>query len=156
MSIIAKLVSSDRIRLDTLLNFYPIYFFSGVKIKISNNCKQITIKVPLRWYTKNNSGVMFGGLICLASDPFPSIVFQRLIPGSRAWSAMHKVDYLKPSTTQIVAKIQISDAEITDLTNQLEQSGKARRDFEYYFYDIYNRQIARITSTTYLKKSNNN
>lgn len=152
MNLIKKIAAQKNIRLDRLFNWYPVFRFIGIKIKISNNYKEISIKIPLRWYIKNNTGIMFGGVIGLASDPFPSIVFERIFDNCFAYSTMHKVEYLSPTRSSIHASIIINDSDIDDLKTQLKSFAKAQKTFNYVFIDKKRNVVAKITSEIYLRR----
>jgi hypothetical protein len=61
-----------------LLSFYPPFFLLGAKVRISEDYRRIRLRLPIRWYIRNNNGVMFGGAISMLSDPFPAIVFEKI------------------------------------------------------------------------------
>ncbi|NJO88878.1 MAG: DUF4442 domain-containing protein [Chloroflexia bacterium] len=118
-----------------LLSFYPPFFLLGAKVRISEDYLKIRLRLPIRWYIKNNNGVMFGGAISMLSDPFPAIVFEKIFNNISAWTKGMQVKYLMPAKTTIEANIVISDEDIEFLENQLKETGKAEKTFNYYFLD---------------------
>lgn len=153
MSLIKWINKKNLLRYDKLLGLYPLFLFSGVKIRFYNNYRKIVLKLPLRWHNKNNNGVMFGGAISLLSDPFPALVFEKIIEGSSAWTRKQTVKYIKPAQTSVKAVIEVSENEIDNLRRQLDEKGVAVMDFKYYFYDKNGHKIAQITNSTYLRKT---
>ncbi|MDF1548153.1 MAG: DUF4442 domain-containing protein [Bacteroidales bacterium] len=154
MSIVERIHRSKIIRYDRLLEWYPLFFFIGARIRFSKDYRKISLGIPLRWYLKNNNGVLFGGVMCLLSDPFPALVFEKIIPGTSAWNRTFSIDYLLPAKTRIEAKIEITEQDIDELKHQLNEKGKAQKTFEYYFIDKHDRQIAKVSNTIYLRKRN--
>ncbi len=134
-----------------LLSFYPPFFLLGAKVRISEDYRNIRLRLPIRWYIKNNNGVMFGGAISMLSDPFPAIVFEKIFDNISAWTKGMQVKYIIPAKTTIEANIVITGEEITFLKSQLEEAGKAEKTFNYYFVDKKNRQVAFISNTIYLR-----
>jgi len=92
--------------------------------------------------------------MCLLSDPFPSLVFERIIPGVSAWNRSHSINYLLPARTPVEAIIELMEEDIDDIKLQLKESGKAEKIFEYYFFDKKGRKIALVQSSTYLRLTN--
>jgi len=152
MSLVEWINKKNLIRYDRLLGLYPLFFFIGARIRFSNDFRRISLYIPLRWYNKNNNGVMFGGIMCLISDPFPSLVFEKIIPGVSAWSKAHSINYLLPAHSAVQATIELNEEEIEDIKQQLLEKGKAEKIFQYYFVDTKGRKIALVSSTSYLRK----
>jgi hypothetical protein len=126
----------------------------GAKVRISEDYRRIRLRLPIRWYIRNNNGVMFGGAISMLSDPFPAIVFEKIFDQVAAWTKGMEVKYLMPAKTAIEANIEISDQDIADLKSQLEEAGKAEKVFTYYFLDKKSRQVAYISNMIYLRNKN--
>jgi len=152
MKLMRWLVDEKKIiSLGTVLRFYPPFLFFGIKIKFSKDYKRVDIKVPLRGYFKNNTGVMFGGAMCVASDPFPALLFERLIPNTLAWTKNHKLEYLRPVKSFITLQFEVTDEDFDFISTELQTHGKVEKTFEYYFYDKSGHKVAKVTSTAYLR-----
>ncbi len=154
MSLIKWINKKNLIRYDKLLGLYPPFLFNGAKIRFYNNYRKIVLKIPLRWYNKNNNGVMFGGAMCLLSDPFPALIFEKIIEGSSAWTRKQTIKYIRPAKTSVEAVIELSENEINTLREQLNEKGIAIQDFKYFFCDKKGQQVAQVTNSTYLRRSN--
>ncbi len=156
MTIVEWVLRNKLIRFDRLLSYYPLFFFVGARIRISDDYRRMSVRIPLRWYTKNNNGVLFGGLMCMLSDPFPALVFEKIIPDTSAWSRAHSIVYLLPAKSAVTAKIELKEEDIDDMKIQLQEKGKAEKKFEYYFVDKNGANIALVSSSTYIltKKRN--
>ncbi len=131
---------------------YPPFLFIGANFVFDVKRKAITIRIPLRWYTRNNNSALFGGAICAAADPFPALFLQQLIPGTSAWTKDIKVEYLKPVRSEIISTIVISDGELEVLKRAVEQNGNVEKRFEYHFCNSGNEKVARITTAAYLRR----
>lgn len=133
------------------INLYPPLLFFGIKVSISADHREVAIEVPLRWYYRNNTGVMFGAVLSVASDPFPALLFQKLLPGTTAWTRAHHIEYLHPCRSSARATYRITDEDVAALAGPLESTGRAFREFEYGFVDRDGTLVARVTNTTYLR-----
>jgi hypothetical protein len=156
MSIIEWVHRKKLIRYDRLLEFYPLFFFIGLRIRISDDYRRINIRLPIRWYNRNNNGVLFGGLMCMISDPFPALVFEKIIPDTSAWSRAHSVIYLLPAKTSVEAFIELKEEDIDEMKQQIHEKGKAEKKFEYYFVDKNGNQVALVSSSTYIATKKRN
>ncbi len=140
------------ISLGTVMQFYPPFLFFGIKVRFSNDYKEINIKIPSRWYFKNNTGIMFGGAMCVASDPFPALLFERLIPNTHAWTKSHSLEYLRPAKTFVTMSFKIEEQDLSFMNSNLDEYGKAEKTFEYFFIDKKGIKVAKVTSTAYLRR----
>jgi acyl-coenzyme A thioesterase PaaI-like protein len=51
-------------------NLFPAYCATGARITfISHDFREVRIKLPLSWQTRNYVGTIFGGSMCAAIDP---------------------------------------------------------------------------------------
>jgi acyl-coenzyme A thioesterase PaaI-like protein len=151
-NLIQAITENKALSLRKVLKFYPIFRFLGLKLKISEDYRNITLKLPLRWYLKNNTGVMFGGSLSSASDPFPALLFQKIIPNTTAWTKSHSIKYLRPIRTSVHCTFSISEDDIIEITNSIEKSGWAEKTFIYYFFDKKGQQVAEVTNVSFIKR----
>lgn len=139
------------LHLRTIIRFYPPFLLLGLKARISKDGKSVVLKVPSRWFYTNNNGVTFGGVLLLISDPFPSLLFEKLIPNSKAWTTEHYIEYLRPIKGAVQANVSISDEALTYFINELKDKRSAKMSFEYFFKDIRGRKVARVSTTSFIK-----
>lgn len=151
MSIIEKISKGKLLKFDKLISLYPPFLFLGGAVKISDDYKTIRLKQKLRWYNRNNNGVLFGGTICMLSDPFPALVFEKIIEGCSAWTKNLSIEYLKPAKTSVVATILLEDNDIANIRKQLDKNGVAEKTFIYYFVDKRGKNVALVSNTIYLR-----
>jgi hypothetical protein len=132
---------------------YPPFLFFGIKVKISKEYHEINLFVPLRWYFRNNSGVMFGGVLLLASDPFPAILFQKIIPRSTAYTVKHSIKYLKPATSSVQMQLTIKKQDVLEMSSKIKEKGYVFKEYVYSFRDTYTtEEIARVKTLVYIKR----
>lgn len=144
------------LHLRTIIRFYPPFLLLGLKARISPNGRTVLLKVPSRWFYTNNNGVTFGGVLLLISDPFPSLLFEKLIPDVKAWTTEHSIEYLRPIKGEVTANVTISDKTIAYFNNELKDNRSAKKSFEYYFEDKHGRKVARVSTTSFIRNNNRN
>lgn len=142
------------LHLRTIVRFYPPFLLMGLKAQISKDGRNVILKVPSRWFYTNNNGVTFGGILLLISDPFPSLLFENLIPNVKAWSTKHCIEYMRPIKGEVRATVLISDETLSFFTNELKDNRSARMSFEYFFEDLKGRKVARVSTTSFIRKIN--
>ena len=137
-----------------LLEFYPPFFFMGVKIKsVSEDYRNLHLEVPLRWYGKNMYGSMFGGFICAVADPLPALMCGRIFPGVEMWTKANSVEFLKPGFGTLNVHVQIIEQDVEAISRQLETHNKATHTFEFYFRDRKGTNVAHVKNKIYLRRA---
>ncbi len=149
-SAIEQLMDLPLVPFDRLLQCYPPFLFLGIRIRISKGYRSISLRIPLRAYFRNNSGVMFGGAMTTASDPFPALLLQKIIPNTLAYTKSHQINYLRPAYTAVEMALEISEDDVNEIKKMLESNNKAEKVFSYTFKDMNGKRVAKVTSTAYL------
>ncbi len=132
------------------LGIYPPFLFFGIGFVWSDDAHRLTVTVPLRWYFRNNSGVMFGAAMAVASDPFPALMLQRLVPGTLAWTRRHQIQYSRPAKGTVRFTVEISRDELSEIRGELERRGRVSREYEFWFHDDDGRRVAKVSSQAHL------
>ncbi len=140
-----------------MLEFYPSFFFLGIRIeKMSQDHREMDVRLPLRWYLRNLHGSMFGGAICAVCDPLAAVLCEYLLDaqGTRVhvWSKSQTVDFLRPGRTSILFRVRVSDEDLSSIQEQLDGKGQATRQFEFFGYGEQEEKVVRILNTVFLKK----
>jgi len=136
-----------------LLELYPPFLMMGVKITyLSRDNRTLGVRVPLRWYSRNFHGSMFGGWLCAVSDPFHALLCGRLIPGLDVWSKANAVEFKRPARTDVDFQVTITDEDLREIHDQLARAGKATHTFQATIRDQANEVVAHVKNTVYLRK----
>jgi hypothetical protein len=126
--------------------------FAGIKVKADVNRANMSISVPVRWYTKNNNGILFGGILCMASDPFPALFLQHLVPGVTAYNKDICVEYLRPIRETVHTTIQFELDELNEIRTTIARLGKFEKNYRFEFQTASRKTVAVVESTAYLRK----
>jgi acyl-coenzyme A thioesterase PaaI-like protein len=136
-----------------MLELYPPFFFMGVKVTgVSQDSRKLSVKLPLRWYGRNQYGTMFGGFMCAVSDPLAALVCARHFPGHEVWTKSNFVEFLRPARSDLHIDVEITEADLTRIRAELEAKGKSAPVFESYFRDAKGREIALVRNTVSIRK----
>lgn len=98
-------------------NFFPTYRSTGAWITyIADDYREIRIKLPLGWRTRNYVGTMFGGSMYAAGDGvFMVMLIKTLGPGFIIWDKTATVRFRKPARTTLYGRFLLSPEEIEDI-----------------------------------------
>lgn len=111
------------------MNLYPPNLFNRIVIsRISNNFREVEIKVRKSLLNRNLQGTIFGGTLYSAADPYPAIIYWQILKqqdiNTEAWLKKAEVEYHKPASTSITLKYKITEKEISEAMEELFKSGK--------------------------------
>jgi uncharacterized protein (TIGR00369 family) len=138
------------------LELYPPFFFMGIKVThLHSEYRQLSVRLPLRWSSKNHHGTMFGGFIAALADPLPALLCARIFPGTDVWTKKCSVQFLRPGRTDLEVRVEVTEEHVQSIGAELSRSGASAPRFHYYFYDSRDRKIARVTNIVAMKMRRN-
>lgn len=107
-------------------NFFPAYRRTGARIiYIASDFREIHIKLPLNWKTRNYVGTIFGGSMFAAVDPIYMLTFIKLLgPNYVVWDKAASIQYKRPGRSTRYAKFEVDQEELDSIREELEQKDK--------------------------------
>lgn len=141
-------------RLIGLLNFYPPYLFSGIKIIERNeDFTFFRVRLRLTWYNRNLVGTAFGGSLYSMCDPFfMFILFVNLGDEYIVWDKAAHVDFVKPGKGTVFASFSLSQLQIAAVKSEVDQAGKGIFKFPCEVVDQQGQTIARLEKSVYVRR----
>jgi len=135
-------------------NAFPAIRRSGVRVTyVSKNFSKLSIRLPLTWKTRNIHGVIMGGNLYAAVDPFYVGLFQkRLGKGYVAWDKESNIKFKKPGSKTLYTTFEVSDHDITDIKKQFETQDKVEKSYNIDLVDTDGTVYAEIKKTIQLRK----
>jgi len=139
------------------LNFFPAFRGTGAKITyISQDFREVKLKLPLNWRTKNYVGTIFGGSMFASTDPlYLVMLIQVLGPSYIVWDKASAIRYKKPGRTTLYAKAVLEDAEIEFIRNELTCKPKIDRIYQIDLVDVNDVVHASIEKKLHIRKKEN-
>ena len=137
-----------------LVNIYPPYFFSGIKvIKVSSNFRYIKVKLKLRWYNRNYVGTQFGGSLFSMTDPFYMVMFiKNLGRDYIVWDKYSCIKFIRPGMTDVFAEFTLSEEVINEVKKRVKQNKKFEPSFKVEIKDKQGKLVALVEKVIYIKK----
>ena len=96
------------------LNLFPAYRGTGARVTyIAGNFREVRIKLPLSWRTRNYVGTIFGGSLYGAVDPMYMVMLIRILGKEYVvWDKAATIRFRKPGRTTLHATFRIEEAEL--------------------------------------------
>ena len=146
------------------LNFFPSYRRSGGRITyLSENYKEVWIKLSLNRNTRNYVGTVFGGSIYAAMDPIYMFQLIHILGDDYiVWDKSANIKFLKPIRDKVYACFRISDDIILKIKDQVNAKNKYTFTLSASFTDNSGVTYAQVEKELYvavvnkLRKTNKN
>ena len=142
-------------RLRWLFNLLPAYRGTGGRVTyIASDFREVRVKLPLSWRTRNYVGTIFGGSLYSAVDPVLMIMLiQNLGPGYTVWDKSATIRFLKPGRATLYARFTLDEAELSEIRRLLESAPSVDRVYTVELKDAAGVAHARVEKTIYIRKT---
>ena len=138
-----------------LLNFYPPYFFAGIKVVEANDgLSRFVVEMKLRFWNKNLFGTHFGGSLYSMCDPFFTFIFvENLGKKYIVWDKAASIRFKRPGrgTVRVVFELSKEEIEVARV-----KADNGQRDFVYHtqILNESNEVVAEVEKVVYIKPKN--
>lgn len=134
-------------------NFFPAYRGSGARITyIAADWREVRIKLPLNWRTRNYVGTIYGGSMYSAVDPIYMIMLIQLLgPDYVVWDKAASIRFRKPGKSTLFARFIVDQAETDAIQKALQQQPTLDRIYAVDLVDASGAVYASVEKTLYLK-----
>lgn len=119
----------------TLFNYVPMFWSTGAKVTyLADDYKEMHLKLPLNWRTRNYVGTIFGGSMFSSTDVlYFLLVRKNLGEDYIVWDKVTCIRFKKPGTGTLYTRAVISDEEIEIIKTELLNTDKIDR---IYYLDL--------------------
>jgi acyl-coenzyme A thioesterase PaaI-like protein len=141
-------------RLIRLINWYPPYLFSGIKVvDYADDFSSFRTRLKLTWYNRNLLGSAFGGSLYSMCDPFfMFILIIQLGDEYIVWDKTASIEFLKPGKGTVYAEFKLSPEQISDIKMAVDRDGKGVFEFPCELKDEKDLVIARLKKGVYVRR----
>ena len=135
-------------------NVFPAYRGTGGRVTyVSPDFREIRVKIPLNWRTRNYVGTIFGGSLYAAVDPFFMIMLIQILgPDYVVWDRAAAIRFLKPGRTTLFAKFEILEAETDAIRALLRDARSIDRTYTVELADAAGVVHAAVEKILYIRK----
>ena len=135
-------------------NLFPAYRGTGGRvIYVADDWREVRVKLPLNWRTRNYVGTIYGGSIYGAIDPIYMLMLMKILgPDYTVWDKAAKVRFRKPGKGALFADFQLSTDEIDEIKSLAETSRSLDRIYNVELKSREGVVHAEIEKTLYISK----
>lgn len=141
----------DRIK----FNLFPAYRGSGARVLfISEDYREIRIKIPLNWRTRNYVGTIYGGSMYAGIDPiYMLMLIKNLGKDYVVWDKAATIRFKRPGMETLFADFVITDNELSEIKKLLENRKSVDRIYNVELKDKNGKVHCFIEKTLYIAKN---
>ncbi len=135
------------------INWYPPFLGMGIKVRsFRDDFSRFEVELRNRWYNRNLFGTHFGGSMFAMTDPFfVFILATNLGDDYIVWDKAASIQFLIPAKGTILAVFELTQAEIADIKQQVDELGKKTFHFEVLLHDEQQQVVARVQKEVYVR-----
>ena len=141
----------DRIR----LNFFPAYRGTGARVVyIAEDYREVRVKIPLSWRTRNYVGTIYGGSIYAGIDPiYMLMLMKNLGLDFVVWDKAAKIRFKRPGRETLFGDFLLTEEELSEIKTLLETEKSVDRTYPVKLADASGKVHAEIEKTLYIAKN---
>lgn len=138
-------------------NFFPAYRGTGARVVyISSDYREIRVKVPLNWRTRNYVGTIYGGSMYGGIDPiYMLMLIKNLGKDYLVWDKAAKIRFKRPGRETLFADFILTKDELDEIKRILESEKSVDRIYNVELKDKDGKLHCLIEKTLYISKKKN-
>ena len=135
-------------------NLFPAYRGTGARITyISADFREVRVRLPLSWRTRNYVGTMFGGSLYGAVDPIYMIMLIKILgPGYTVWDKAATIRFRRPGRATLFGRLLLEEREIQTIRELVETHPSIDRVYQVDLVDAEGIVHSTIEKTIYIRK----
>ena len=135
-------------------NLFPAYRGSGACVMyIADDYREMRVKIPLSWRTRNYVGTIYGGSMYGGIDPiYMLMLIKTLGAGYIVWDKAATIRFKRPGKTTLFADFLLSEEELTEIKTRLETEKSVDRIYNVELKDTTGKTHCLIEKTLYIAK----
>jgi hypothetical protein len=136
------------------LNWFPAYRGTGGRATyVSHDFREVHIKLPLNWRTRNYVGTIYGGSIYGAVDPIYMIMLMKALGRDYVvWDKAAAIRFRRPGRATLYGTFLVTDDVVEGIRKELETVEKLDRHFVVELKDKAGEVHAVIEKTVNVRK----
>ncbi len=138
-------------------NLFPAYRGTGGRIIfIADDWREVRVKLPLNWRTRNYVGTIYGGSIYASIDPIYMLMLIKILgPEYIVWDKAAKIRFRKPGKDTLYNDFNLTGEEIDEIKRLAENARSVDRVYDVELKDKNGVVHAQIEKTLYIYKKGN-
>jgi hypothetical protein len=135
-------------------NLFPAFRGTGARVTyMSGDFREVHVKLPLNWRTRNYVGTIFGGSFYGAVDPHYMIMLIKILgPDYIVWDKAATIRFKKPGRGTLYAHFVIPEEEIETIRRLLATEHSIDRVYRVDLVDENGVVHAEVEKTVYIRR----
>ena len=135
-------------------NFFPAYRGTGGRVEyIAGDWREIRIRLPLNWRTRNYVGTIFGGSLYGAVDPLYMIMLIRNLGDEYVvWDKAAVIRFKRPGRETLRAVFTVTEEEIAAIKTELATQKSLDRVYTVELKNDAGKVHAIVEKTLYIAR----
>ena len=135
-------------------NLFPAWRGTGARVtRISADWREVDVRLPLNWRTRNYVGTIFGGSLYGAADPeFMIMLIRNLGPDYVVWDKAATIRFRRPGRSTLHARFVLEEAELDAIRTALETAEKIDRVYTVDLVDASGVAHATVEKTIQIRR----
>ena len=138
-----------------VFNLFPAYRGTGARVTyVASDFREVRVRLPLSWRTRNYVGTIFGGSLYGAVDPIYMIMLIKLLgPEYVVWDKAATIRFLRPGRSTLTARFAIGETETRAIREALETLPSVDRVYTVDLVDAAGAVHASVEKTVYVRRA---
>tara|TARA_B100001996_G_C18545445_1_gene548693 strand:+ start:231 stop:734 length:504 start_codon:yes stop_codon:yes gene_type:complete len=142
--------------LKRMLNLWIPFIFNRIRIiRVSDDFRKIDVRLKLSFWNRNPGKAIWGGAIFSAADSFYPIMLKQnaLYSGitTQFFTKSTQVNYIKESKTNLMFNFELTEDEVLNMIETLNENGKYQDWHTVYGIDESNNKCVEVKIQPYLR-----
>lgn len=135
-------------------NLFPAYRGSGARVLyISEDYREMRVKIPLNWRTRNYVGTIYGGSIYSGIDPIYMLMLMKILGRDYIiWDKSANIRFKKPGKEALYADFCVTDSDISEIKSKLENQKSFDKVYKVELKNLAGKVHAEIEKVLYIAK----
>ncbi|TCJ14813.1 DUF4442 domain-containing protein [Rubrobacter taiwanensis] len=137
------------------MNLYPAYRGTGGRVvRISADWREVLVKLPLGWRTRNYMGTIFGGSIYAAVDPFYALMLMKNLGEEEyvVWDKAASIRFRRPGRETLYARFALGEEEIEEIRAATAGGGPSDRRYTVNLRTAAGEVCAVVEKVVYVRR----
>ena len=133
-------------------NLFPCYWGTGAKVThIGKGFREMIVKLPLTWRTKNYFGTLFGGSLYAATDPMYMLMLHKCLGREYVvWDKSAAIKFRRPGRAAVYAHFWLTDDDLAEIKSAVAANQSLDRTFIVELKDAEENLICVIEKVIYV------
>ena len=135
-------------------NLFPAYRGTGARIVyIAGDYREIRVKIPLNWRTRNYVGTIFGGSMYGGIDPIYMVMLIKVLGRDYiVWDKSARIRFKRPGKETLYADFLLTDEDLNEIRTLLETQESIDRIYNVELKDKAGKLHCLVEKTIYIAR----